>query len=186
LEQENEKQKVQLARWTDLGKSQGELEKEKQLHFLREGLTQYLNLLFPDEKERSALPESSYRKFMKKCPQKERPRYPEADGFLILRLEALLWGSSLRRAAFLIGIGDDGIRCYPKADHTGLFPRRSSYAFPGAYWYVGYQKSTDGALDLMAAFPLDVGSAASSKPEKPQRKESLDTLIHRAECTPRY
>jgi len=133
LEQENEKQKVQLARWTDLGKSQGELEKEKQLHFLREGLTQYLNLLFPDEKERSALPESSYRKFMKKCPQKERPRYPEADGFLILRLEALLWGSSLRRAAFLIGIGDDGIQklttpvCFPgvlpmpSPAHTGTW-----------------------------------------------------------------
>lgn len=190
LEQENSKQTAQLACWTEFGKSPGELKKEKQMQFFQDGLKQYFQLLFPDEKGQSVLPETSYRKFMKRCPQKERPQYPESAGFLILRLEAFLWGSSLRRAAFLIGTGVDGIRyqlrCYPKANHIGLFPRHSSYAFPGAYWYVGCQRSTDGAMDLIAAFPIDVGSAASPNPEEPQRKESLDTLIHRAECTPRY
>ena len=190
LEQENEQQKAQLAYWTEFRKSPGELAKEKQMQFFQDGLKQYLQLLFPNEKGRSVLPETSYRKYTKRCPLKERPQYPEADGFLVLRLEALLWGRSRRRAAFLIGTGVDGIRyqlrCYPKADHIGLFPRSTSYAFPGAYWYAGCQRSTDGAMDLIAAFPLDIGAAASAKPEEPQRKESLDTLIHRAECTPRY
>lgn len=171
LEKENRKLKAKLDSWTANGKSPKELALEQWMGLLYEGINEYLQMLFPDTDRECSLVKMSYRKYVKDKRWKDKPQYPEEEGFLILRLEAILWGNSLHRASFLVGTGEDGclykLRCYPKANYVGIPPQASSYAFPGALWYVGYRKSKDGAMDLMASFPL----GDENEPIEPEQKD---------------
>ena len=192
LEKEKQKLKAQLDAWITHGKSEKEVRAEEKLSFLKNGIHQYLQMLFPDIDKKSALPEASYKKYTRDLPFEEKPQYPEEEGFLVLRLEAILWGNGLHRSCFLLGWGDDGkhyrLRYYPKAHYLGLRIRESSYALPGSEWYVGCQRSKDSAMDLIAAFPLfsfDESSELSSidpipKPVEAERKQSLDGQIRYA------
>lgn len=189
LKQEINRYQARLEYQTNSGKSQKEELLERKLEFMRTGIQEYLQNLFPACEGKSSLPEASWRKYMRYLPENERPVYPETEGFLLLRLETIVWGNTLYRPCFLVGRGDDGnrnlFRCYPRADFMGFPIRESSYAKPGTFWYVGCQKSRDGAMELMAAFPLlrDSSENAPVKrdlpevPEKEVRKEPLDKII---------
>lgn len=190
LERENQTLKANFDTWNTYGKNQREFVLEKNMQFLRDGIRQYLQHQFPDFEKKSSLPESTYRKYMRRLPLKMKYQYPDKEGFLILRLEAILWGKSIHRTSFLLGTGEDGqpykLRCYPRTTHAGLFPRESSYAFTGARWFIGCQRSQDGAMDLTAAFPMQWEEETpqdpiSVSPEPQEKKESLDSAIRKAE-----
>lgn len=189
LEQEKRRLKEKMETQLSCGKSRRELEQENTLRLLKTGLTGYFQLLFPDLSGKAALPELSYRKFMKRLPPgQEKPKYPETEGFLLLRLEAILWGSSSRSASFLVGVGQDGfrymLRFYPRENFWGVFPRSSAWAFAGSWWYVCGRKSADGAMDMMAAFPIGLqkgNEVDDQKTDKQERKESLTKIIQNAE-----
>jgi len=192
LEQENQKLKTNLETWVSCGKSQRELVLENKLTFLNNGIRQYLQIVFPDSERKSTLPEVSYRRFIRGLLWEEKPQYPKEACFMVLQMEAVLWGKPPNRAYFLVGFGEDGqrykLRCYPKSDYTGLFLRESGYAISGALWYVGCRKSEDGAMDLIAAFPLQVEKEDHKSNQESNftvleknRKQSLDSKIREAE-----
>lgn len=186
LEAENRKLRTKLRERKPGQKSQREQLLEGYLEFSAEGIRRYLQLLFPENEGRSTLPECAYRKFIKYLPWGEKPRYPEEEGFLVLKLETILWGSGLRRSSFVVGIGEDGLRyrlrCYPRKTYLGLPLRGSALACPGARWLLGCRKSSDGAMELMAGFPLLPEPAEEPVPEAPimRQKPSLESQIRSA------
>lgn len=192
LKQEISRYQAKLEDQTSSGKSQKEALLERKLEFTRTGIHEYLQNLFPEGGGKASLPETFWRKYMRNLPEHERPVYPETEGFLALQPEIIVWGNSLHRPCFLVGKGEDGkrylFRCYPRADFVGFPIRESCYAKPGIFWYVGCQKSRDGAMELMAAFPLllESGEIVPAKrelhevPEKEERKEALDKIIQNA------
>lgn len=192
LKQEISRYRARLEVWSSSGQNQKETLLDRKLEFMRTGIQDYLQNLFPESEGKASLPETSWRKYMRNLPEHERPVYPEAEGFLALQPEAIVWGNSLHRPCFLVGKGEDGkrylLRCYPRADFVGFPIRESSYAKPGAVWYVGFRKSTDGASELMAAFPLlreaDKNVPTEKEllevPEEESRKEALDKIIQSA------
>ena len=188
LKRENSSYKAKLQDCTG-DKSQKETILEKRLEFMRMGIQEYLQNLFPESGGKASLPETSWRRYMRNLPENERPTYPEIEGFLVLQPETIVWGNSLHRPCFLVGKGENGkrylLRCYPRMDFVGFPIRESCYAKPEAIWHVGCQRSRDGAMELMAAFPLfgESGESAPAKrelpetPEKEERKESLEKII---------
>lgn len=188
LKRENSGYKAKLQDCTG-DKSQKETILEKRLEFMRMGIQEYLQNLFPESGGKASLPETSWRRYMRNLPENERPTYPEIEGFLVLQPETIVWGNSLHRPCFLVGKGENGkrylLRCYPRMDFVGFPIRESCYAKPEAIWHVGCQRSRDGAMELMAAFPLfgESGESAPAKrelpetPEKEERKESLEKII---------
>ena len=189
LKQEISHYQARLEERTSNGKSQKEVLLERKLEFTRTGIQEYLQNLFPESRGKASLPEISWRRYMRNLPEHERPVYPETEGFLILQPETIVWGNSLHRPCFLVGKGEDGkrylLRCYPRADFVGFPIRESCCAKPGTFWYVGCQRSRDGTMELMAAFPLLKESCESAPakrelpetPEKEERKESLEKII---------
>lgn len=197
LEQENSRYKASLKDRTGCGKSQKEAVQEKRLEFMRTGIQEYLQRLFPESEGKASLPETSWRKYMRNLPENEKPQYPAKEGFLMLRPEAIVWGNTLHRPCFLVGRGEDGrrylLRCYPRADFIGFPVRASSYAKPGEFWYVGCRESKDGAMELLAAFPLCWGAnkSVSDPKELPvfpeeRGKLSLDKAIQEARAKRQY
>ena len=66
-------------------------------------------------------------------------------------------------------------RFYPKKEFVGVQVRQSYYALLDSKWLLAGRKAPDGAIDLLAAFPL-LNSTGSVNAEK----LSLDEQIHRA------
>ena len=188
LEQENVRLQKKLETWISRGKSPKELEQENMLRLLKNGLQCYFQILLPEAPGKSTLPELSYRKYIQSLsPGQEKPKYPETEGFLLLRLEAFLWGSSGHRASFLVGIGEDGcryrLRFFPKENYLGVSPRFSAWAFAESWWYVCSKRSKDDAMDMIAAFPMGERRehAELDRNNRQIRKESLENAIQRAE-----
>ena len=193
LKQENSRYKSRLEEWVGSGKSQKETELEKKLEFFRTGIQEYLQRLFPQNKGKSELPEISWRIYMRNLSENKKPQYPEQEGFMLLQLETILWGNTLHRPCFLVGKGEDGrqylFRCYPRRGVVGFFIRESSYAKPGTFWYVGCQRSKDGAMELFLAIPLpqEWKGIAPQKWRLPEileqerGKASLDSMIQKAQ-----
>jgi len=192
LKQEISCYQARLEDQTSSGKSQKEAIQEKKLEFMRKGIQEYLRNLFPEREGKASLPETSWRRYMWDLPENEKPTYPETEGFLVLQLETIVWGNSFHRPCFLVGRGGDGkrylLRCYPRPDFVGFPIRQSCYAKPGTFWYVGCQRSRDGTMELMAAFPLLRESCESAPvkrkmtevPAKAERRENLDKIIQSA------
>ena len=192
LKKESSRYQTKLEDRTSSGKSQKEAILEKKLEFMRTGIHEYLQNMFPERENKDTLPETSWRRYMRDLPENEKPAYPETEGFLVFRPETIVWGNSLHRPCFLVGRGEDGkrylLRCYPRPDFVGFPIRQSCYAKPGSFWYVGCQRSRDGAIELMAAFPLfsESGENIPAKRElhevleKEARKEALEKIIQGA------
>ena len=144
----------------------------EELALLQKGIPQYLSASLPTPPPGRPLPQTSYRRFVKNLAYDEKPRYPEAEGFLVIAAKALLWGSSRHRACFLVGRGADGtlyrIRMYPREDFVGVSLRDSPYAREDSRWYVGVRQAKDGAMDLICALPLPALVPAERSGEKPK------------------
>lgn len=189
LKREISRYQTKLEHQTSNGKSQKEAILEKKLEFMRTGIQGYLQNMFPEREDKASLPETSLRRYMRDLLENEKPVYPETEGFLVLRLETIIWGNTLHRPCFLVGRGEDGkrylLRCYPRSDFVGFPIRQSCYSKPGTSWYVGCQRSRDGAMELRAAFPLPKESCEDIPPkrelyevlDREERKEDLDKII---------
>ena len=106
---------------------------------------------------------------------------------MLLSLEAVLWGNSLHRACFLIGIGEDGqrykLRHYPKNNFFGIPFLDSPYARKGTWWHIGCQRAKDGSMDIVSALPVPTpGSSeiAETKNLTQSQKSALDDIIQNA------
>ena len=181
LRAENSKLKERLALQSGKADSPREQRQEACLGFLLPGLTDYLLMLFP-KPEGDALPTLPYKRFRQ---QTETPyEYPREEGFYLLTAEVSLWGRN--RARFVIGRGEQGellrFRWYPKPDYAGL-PVWDYSA--GTRWVVGCRRSADGAMELVASFPLPPAQQLSeTEPMSPapERKPSLLDQIRKAEA----
>lgn len=165
---------------------------KKEFSFFKEGIENYLFALFPQREHGIPMKPLSYRHFMKRKDPAITYRYPDSDGFMCITLEGILWGLSRRRALFIVGKGEDGahfrFRYYPKADFLGYPLKGSPYAFEGARWYLGYKRAKDGAMNLVAAFPLSAINTENQVPvgrlhenADSLKKPSLDEQIFSAE-----
>lgn len=105
---------------------------------------------------------------------------------------SIVWGSTLHRSCFLVGREAHGarylLRCYPRPDFWGFPIRASSWAKPDSFWFVGFQESKDGAMELLMAIPLpgepsknlSQTKAGLYVPKEDGEKISLDSIIQRA------
>lgn len=160
---------------------------EDHTSFLKEGLKQYLGELFASDIKTEPLKVISYRRYMREKEPSIEYVYPETDGFMCIKLEALLWGMSRKRALFVLGITENGshirLRYYPKDEFLGYPLYGCPYAYKGARWFVGFRQSKDGAMNLVAAFPLEKTNVKNTncvetiEPESWDQKATLDDQI---------
>ena len=144
------------------------------LTFLEPGLVNYLCRICPEGKPLPAMP---YKRFRKQYPDISLA-YPPEEGFLLLDARFLLWGRN--RATFIIGIGENGgnlqLRYYRRPLYAGLEVTTTGL------WYIGCRKASDGALEIVAAFPVPpVAEIPWEEAKPPARKPGLDDLIRSAQ-----
>lgn len=118
-------------------------------------------------------------------------QYPEMSGTCHLKVEAFIYGNSERgrkAALFVLGTTPDGrkikLRWYPKKEFIGVYPHSRQYAYEGSEWLMGYIAAESGAVDLIAAIPVDM-LPKKEKDNCPniasERKSALDQQIFGAE-----
>ena len=180
LREENIKLKKQLAVRSGKESPVQEKRAEAYLRFLQPGLEAYIQYLFPRE-EGDVLPAVSFKRFQKQT--NIRYEYPQEEGFLLLTAEASLWGRN--RSRFIVGRGENSkslkLRYYQKPWYTGV----PIWDYPsGTLWMVGCRKAADGAMELVAAFPMPPvleETVEEDTPTEAERKASLDDQIRTAE-----
>lgn len=123
------------------------------------------------------LPSMPYKRFRKQYPDISLT-YPPEEGFLLLDTQFLLWGRN--RAKFIIGRGENGenlqLRYYQRPLYAGLEVTTTGL------WYIGCRKASDGAMEIVAAFPVPpVAEIPREEAEPPARKPGLDDLIRGAQ-----
>jgi len=147
-------QKLDLATGKALPKR--ELWASEVFPLMLDGVKQYLQLLCPPRDVIQPIKSRSYNGYFRSLLPGEEPIYPEKDGFYWIRLEAILWGN--HKSCFCVGTCIDGnrykFRYYSKSWFLGIPPRGSGYEEQDSYWLLGCKKAADGAMDLVAAFPL--------------------------------
>lgn len=157
----------------------------KQYEFMKFGISTYFDYLHSNSKKGMPLKSLNYKKYMKKNTLGQY-EYPEHEGFMALSLEAVLWGNSIHRARFLVGVGENGkhykLRYYPKKQYIGFDIQD---LVEDKYW-VGFRMAKDGAMELLAAFPINSIKAIDDLHNSEikngfERKPSLDEVIKMAE-----
>lgn len=157
--------------------------------FLKNGLEQYLNAIFPIDVTGEPLKATSYRRYMKEKDINIEYVYPEADGFMCIKLEAFLWGMSRKRTLFVLGTTENGhhirLRYYPRREYMGYPLHDCPYAHKDAYWFVGFRKSKDGAMDIVMALPLGSLKLEDNTCNEVSRTEQIGpkkTLLEQINC----
>lgn len=189
---ERDKKILMLKKENDVLKKELSIEKKKptadelleeQYRFMQFGIRTYLDCVYSNLKNEQPLKSLNYKKFMKQIAS-DQYEYPKQEGFMLLILEAVLWGTSIHRARFLVGEGVDGkrykLRYYPKQKYVGVDIHDLS---KGKYW-LGFRKAKDGAMELMAAFPMYPVFAAEREEKVSDnigdKKISLEEMIKKA------
>lgn len=177
-------QKLALATGQALPKR--ELWASAMVPFMLDGIKQYLQLLFPQRDVTQPIKSRPYKGFIRELAPDEEYIYPEKEGFYLVRLEAVLWGSN--KSCFYAGTCLDGsrykFRYYSKEWFLGIPPRGSGYEEQGGFWLVGCKGTADGAMSLTAAMPLPNLRADNScekgkecsEPERPRKPSLADKL----------
>lgn len=154
---------------------------EDYVRFIRTGVNSYLRVIFPSVDEMKKLHSGNYKKF-KRIFRDAEYKYPDYEGFMVLRPEALLWGNSRHKTVFLVGIGADGkrykLRYYPQKYYIGLTPQDLTEKT----YFVGFTRAKDGAMEICAAMPLlDEKPSKKEESKETKPKQSLDEMIGYAE-----
>lgn len=145
--------------------------------FAQKAICEFVKVTYTKETY-TGLPIKEYRydDFKRRFPNAARYQYPTAEGSYIVRLQALVWGKARNPVYFLICTTQEGeclkFRFYQKREFIGKQVRNSFYAQLDSLWLFAGKAAPDGAVDLMAAFPL-----LNTIEEKQQEKMSLDELI---------
>ena len=102
--------------------------------------------------------EFRYDDFKHRFPNAAKYQYPSDEGTHIIYLQALVWGKSRNPVYFLMCKTPEGeylkFRFYPKKEFIGEQVRHSFYALLDSPWLFAGRLASDGAVDLVAAFPL--------------------------------
>ena len=185
--QEAEIKKLRSRLDAQSGRAEAPAEQEARgyLQFLLPELKAYLDYLFFREEPPEPLPNLNFRKFQRTNPQADLYIYPENEGFYQLVPEAVVWGISRSRPCFVMFRGEHGerykLRTYPKDHYAGFSFRSPLPVEPGTKWQIGVRKAKDGAMEIVAAFPIPGGTEPDSHEEAViQQKCSLDSMIRSA------
>ena len=139
---------------------------------MQEVIRFYFQLKQPPKSNHPPLPRYGYKRFMREISSKTRYMYPREEGNYVFFPEALLYGKSRSPVYFWVGRLENGQPCkcrvYEKWDYVGIRPTNDTYAVQKSRWFVSLRRATDGALDLLAALPLDIG--------EPNYESALDKL----------
>lgn len=123
--------------------------------------------------------EFRYDDFKNRFPKAAQYQYPSEEGVYIVYLQALVWGKARNPVYFVMCKTREGecvkFRFYQKKQFVGVQVRQSYYALLNSQWLLAGKLAPDGAVDLMAAFPL-LNPIQGSE----QRKQSLDEQIKEA------
>lgn len=144
------------------------------LTFLQPGLANYLRWIRPAGESLSSMP---YKRFQRQNPGISLA-YPVEEGFLLLDVQIVLWGR--RRSKFIVGRGEHGenlqLRYYQRPLYAGLEVNTAGL------WYIGCRKASDGAMEVVAAFPVPpMPESPQNEPEPQTRKPGLEDLIRSAQ-----
>ena len=123
--------------------------------------------------------EFRYDDFKRRFPNATRYQYPTEDGTYIVKLQTLVWGKARNPVYFLMCKTQEGeylkFRFYQKSEFIGEQVRHSFYAQLDSRWLFAGRVAPDGAVDLLAAFPL-LNTAYGERREK----MALDDQIQNA------
>ena len=113
--------------------------------------------------------EFRYDDFKNRFPNAAQYQYPTEEGVYIVRLQALVWGKARNPVYFLMCKTQEGeylkFRFYQKKEFIGVPVRQSFYALLDSLWQFAGRMAPDGAVDLVAAFPL-LNAGNTNKREK--------------------
>ena len=175
---EMQKLKKELALAEGKALPQKELWASAFVPFIRAGINQYIHLLFPKRIANMPIKSKSYKSFTRTVSLDDTYQYPETEGFYLVKLQAITWGRN--RSCFYMGVGNDGMNCkfryFAKDYFCGLPPYGSGYDEENSWWLLGCRKAHDGAMELVAAFPIAITNAASHRFEdnlKPSLREQI-------------
>lgn len=102
--------------------------------------------------------EFRYDYFKRHFPNAAHYQYPSEEGTYIVHLQTLVWGKARNPVYFLMCKTQEGkylkFRFYQKKEFIGVQVRHSFYAHLDSLWLFAGRMASDGAIDLMVAFPL--------------------------------
>lgn len=189
LKGDNERLKKQNALLKGTAESNRDQKAEKLLLLNQKGIKDYLQLLFPEMEKEDPLPHYAYSTFLKHLPAGVAYEYPKEEEFFIMNLEAVVWSNSRSKACFVIGTDVFGnrikLRYYNKWYYYGYHFLQSTWAKKNAQWYVGCYWAKDGAMDMIAGFPvaytqkryIQSDVTIDENDSSRNRKQSLDNMI---------
>lgn len=179
LKKENEYLRNENGKLKETQMPATELWARKYLEFLKYGISFFLDGILKQEEIGPPLKRYSYNAYRDSILDGQVCSYPEQEGFFHAVLECILWSNSGTKACFLIWRDSEGVsrklRYYPKAHYMGRNILNDVYAFEGACWILGALRAKDGAMELVAGFPLIQMEKAEE--EKNNKKSSLADRI---------
>ena len=106
-----------------------------------------------------SLPYADYKRIFS---GKDRYTYPSEPGFRIFTVHAIVKPKHPSKSPFFFIIGSDPegnrlkYRVYSKYYFTGISFKNSQFAYRHSSWVVGCEQASDGAMDAILAFPLEI------------------------------
>ena len=166
---------------------------KKVLSFQQQAVKEYLYKILPANRKEREMKILSWERHIGSFSNYRNYRYPETDGYAILKLEAMCYGHGRYSAIFIWGeTADEAVprklrlRYYPKDDFLGIPIGRNPHSFKGALFFVAYRVVSDGAADLCAAMPMDPSMLSPIKNSLTEKQHpSLDERIRNASYLPK-
>ncbi len=157
----------------------------------QQAVKEYFRRILPGEIKEPMLKCFSWERHLAVFPNHRQYEYPQADGFAVIKLEAICYGHGRYPAVFIWGttLEEDKprkirLRSYAKKEYFGIPVGGNPQSYKGAQFLVAYRVSSDGAADLYAAYPMDIFAHPDRSSEPKEKKHpSLEDQIRNATCS---